>query len=112
MAESSSHAEPATATGPRPLSVLLYSDDFTTRDAVRAGVGRRPTRDLEVTSWHECATPPAVIEAVANERFDLLILDGEAAPATRPDRPVCRHRAGSRLCPGPRAGAGRPLIPA
>lgn len=81
MAESSSHAEPATATGPRPLSVLLYSDDFTTRDAVRAGVGRRPTRDLEVTSWHECATPQAVIEAVANERFDLLILDGEAVPA-------------------------------
>ncbi len=26
------------------VSVLLYSDDFTTRDAVRAAVGRRPAR--------------------------------------------------------------------
>lgn len=74
------HSETGTAAGPRALSVLLYSDDYTTRDAVRAGLGRRPSRDLEITSWHECATAAAVIEAVDNERFDVLILDGEAAP--------------------------------
>lgn len=62
------------------VRVLLYSDDITTRDAVRLGVGRRPARDVEIESWHECATAPAVIEAVDAGRFDVLILDGEATP--------------------------------
>jgi DNA-binding response OmpR family regulator len=61
------------------VSVLLYSDDFTTRDAVRAAVGRRPAKDVEVVRWHECATGPAVISAVEAGGFDILILDGEAA---------------------------------
>jgi DNA-binding response OmpR family regulator len=64
----------------RQISVLLYSDDITTRDAVRVNVGRRPARDVEVTQWRECATAPAVIEAVENGQFDVLVLDGEAAP--------------------------------
>jgi DNA-binding response OmpR family regulator len=64
----------------RQISVLLYSDDITTRDAVRVNVGRRPARDVEVTSWRECATAPAVIEAVENGSFDVLVLDGEATP--------------------------------
>ena len=62
------------------LSVLLYSDDIATREAVRAAVGRRPARDVEVTTWRECATAAAVIEAVETGDFDLLVLDGEAAP--------------------------------
>jgi CheY-like chemotaxis protein len=62
------------------ISVLLYSDDVTTRDAVRAAVGRRPARDVEVSSWRECATAPAVIESVEQGTFDVLVLDGEAAP--------------------------------
>ncbi len=62
------------------ISVLLYSDDVATRDAVRVAVGRRPARDVEVRSWRECATAPAVIEAVESGAFDLLVLDGEAAP--------------------------------
>jgi DNA-binding response OmpR family regulator len=35
---------------------------------------------VEVTSWRECATAPAVIEAAESGAFDLLVLDGEAAP--------------------------------
>jgi DNA-binding response OmpR family regulator len=62
------------------LSVLLYSDDAATRDSVRLAVGRRPARDVEVTSWRECATGDAVIEAVDTGDFGLLILDGEATP--------------------------------
>jgi DNA-binding response OmpR family regulator len=62
------------------ISVLLYSDDHTTRDAVRVSVGRRPARDVEVVSWRECATAAAVIEAVEAGSFDLIVLDGEAAP--------------------------------
>lgn len=71
---------PDTASSARRIDILLYSDDVTTRDAVRLGVGRRPARDVEVASWRECATHPAVIEAVENGDFDLLILDGEATP--------------------------------
>ena len=77
-ASASSTAAPGTA--PHGISVLLYSDDVTVRDAVRVGVGRRPARDVEVTSWRECATPAAVVEAVDNNRFDVLVLDGEAVP--------------------------------
>ena len=77
-ASASSTAAPGTA--PHGISVLLYSDDVTVRDAVRVGVGRRPARDIEVTAWRECATPAAVIEAVDNNRYDVLVLDGEATP--------------------------------
>lgn len=72
--------DPAGSASSHRISVLLYSDDITTRDAVRVNVGRRPARDVEVTSWRECATAPAVIEAVESSKFDVLILDGEAAP--------------------------------
>ena len=75
----SSAASPA-GSQTRQISVLLYSDDRTTRDAVRVTVGRRPARDVEVVSWRECATAAAVIEAVETTRFDVLVLDGEAAP--------------------------------
>ena len=64
----------------RSVDVVLYSDDITTRDAVRVGVGRRPARDVEVASWRECATAPAVLEAVESGAFDLVVLDGEANP--------------------------------
>jgi DNA-binding response OmpR family regulator len=77
---SSSDAHGTTAGAPQGARILLYSDDLTVRDAVRAAVGRRPARDVTVGSWRECATAPGVIEAVEADHFDLLILDGEAAP--------------------------------
>lgn len=75
-------ASPAVADGAaaREITVLLYSDDRSVRDAVRVAVGRRPAPDVTVVGWRECATAAAVIEAVEGGRFDLLILDGEAAP--------------------------------
>jgi DNA-binding response OmpR family regulator len=83
-ATSDTSTEVSAGAAPTPavhrISVLLYSDDRTTRDAVRVNVGRRPARDVEVESWRECATAPAVIEAVENSPFDVLILDGEATP--------------------------------
>ncbi len=75
-----SFGDPAASGAGRRLSVLLYSDDIATRDAVRIAVGRRPARDVEVTTWLECATAAAVIEAVETGEFDVLVLDGEAAP--------------------------------
>lgn len=77
MAPHSDQTSPAAA---HQLSVLLYSDDIATRDAVRVAVGRRPARDVEVSNWLECATAAAVIEAVETESFDVLVLDGEATP--------------------------------
>ena len=64
----------------RVLSVLLYSNDATTRAAVRTAVGVRPAADLPEVSWTECATAPAVIEAVDDDGPDVLVLDGEATP--------------------------------
>lgn len=82
---SASHDTPSelatsTASGARRLRILLYSDDRSTRDAVRVAVGRRPARDVEVESWLECATPAATQEAMRTGSFDLVILDGESAP--------------------------------
>lgn len=75
-----SSTTPASTTSDlRQVSVLLYSDDITTRDAVRAAAGRRPARDVEITNWLECATAPAVIEALDAGGFDVVVLDGEAA---------------------------------
>lgn len=64
----------------RSVSVLLFSDDVATRDAVRVGVGRRPAKDVQIREWRECATAPAVVEAVESGAFDLVILDGETSP--------------------------------
>jgi len=66
---------------PRPVSVLVYSDDVNTRAAVRLAIGRRPAPDLPEVRWTECATPHAVIAAADRGGLDLLILDGEAVPA-------------------------------
>ena len=72
---------PASSTdGIHRVSVLLYSDDVTTRDAVRAAAGRRPARDVEIVAWRECATAEAVVEAMDAGGFDLVVLDGEASP--------------------------------
>ena len=63
------------------LSLLLYSDDVDTRAAVRLAIGRRLSADLPEVEWTECATAAAVISAVDGGGHDVLILDGEAAPA-------------------------------
>ena len=66
--------------GVHRVSVLLYSDDITTRDAVRAAAGRRPARDVEIVTWRECATAEAVVEAMDAGGHDVVVLDGEAVP--------------------------------
>jgi DNA-binding response OmpR family regulator len=73
-------AQASSTDGVHRVSVLLYSDDITVRDAVRAAAGRRPARDVEVASWHECATADAVIEAMDAGGHDVVVLDGEATP--------------------------------
>ena len=61
------------------VSVLLYSDDVTTREQVLAGVGRRASIDTPRIRWHEAATPAAVVDYVTHRDYDLVVLDGESA---------------------------------
>jgi DNA-binding response OmpR family regulator len=63
------------------LKVLVYSDDRTVREQVLAALGKRPAADLPSLVYVEVATPPMVITQADKGKFDLLILDGEAAPA-------------------------------
>jgi CheY-like chemotaxis protein len=65
----------------RPLMVLVYSDDRTTRESVRLALGKRPAADLPELEYIECATQPAVIKRMDKGGIDLVILDGEAVPS-------------------------------
>jgi DNA-binding response OmpR family regulator len=61
-------------------TVLLYSDDPAVRDKIRMAVGPRPAADLAIefvdaTTWEDCR------RLLDEYEIDLMILDGEAAPA-------------------------------
>ena len=62
------------------LTVLVYSDDRTAREAVLRALGRRPAPELPALRYIECATMPAVLKAMDAGGVDLAILDGEAVP--------------------------------
>jgi DNA-binding response OmpR family regulator len=66
---------------PAVMTVLVYSDDVTTRERVRLAVGAQPVADLPKIDYVECATHKAVIKAVDAGGIDVLILDGEAVPS-------------------------------
>ncbi|GHJ28984.1 MULTISPECIES: hypothetical protein [Streptomyces] len=66
----------------RPTAtVLVYSDDASTREQVRLAAGRRPAADLPPVEFLECATLPAVLTALEEGGVDVCVLDGEAVPA-------------------------------
>ena len=65
---------------PDKYTVLLYSDDLAVRDRIRMAIGVRPAADLAVefadaSTWEECRILLDTYE------IDLMVLDGEAAPA-------------------------------
>jgi DNA-binding response OmpR family regulator len=66
---------------PRPLRILLYSDNRQTREAVRLALGKRVHPDLPELGYLDVATAPMVVKQLDAGGFDLAILDGEAAPA-------------------------------
>ncbi|NTV40077.1 MAG: response regulator transcription factor [Demequinaceae bacterium] len=62
---------------PRPIRILLYSDDSNTREKVRMAVGPRSAgRPIQ---WVETATHEGTVMQADTESFDLMVLDGEAA---------------------------------
>ena len=65
---------------PDLYTVLLYSDDKAVRDKIRLAIGVRPAADLRVeftdaATWEECRI------LLDTYQIDLMVLDGEAAPA-------------------------------
>ncbi len=62
-------------------TVLVYSDDSSTREQVRLAGGRRPAADVPPVEYLECATLPAVLRTLEEHRVDVCVLDGETAPA-------------------------------
>ncbi len=66
---------------PSPLRVMVYSDNADTRQQIMLALGRRPSRELPEVEYVEVATEPVVIRTADAGDLDLLILDGEAAPA-------------------------------
>ncbi len=64
----------------RSYTVLLYSDDPQVRERMRLAIGTHPARDLTVR-FVETATYAETVRTIDDADVDLLVLDGEAAPA-------------------------------
>ncbi|MDO5533632.1 MAG: response regulator [Propionibacteriaceae bacterium] len=62
-------------------TVLIYSDDRSTRDQVRLALGRRVAADLPEIETVECATHQAVTKTLDQGGIDLVVMDGESTPA-------------------------------
>ncbi len=67
--------------GDKTVTVLLYSDDRQVRESLKLALGRRVAADLPEVVIIETATHAAVDGAIRQGGVDLVILDGEAAPA-------------------------------
>lgn len=65
----------------RTHTVLVYSDDAKTRDAVMLAVGTRPAADLGTVAFVECTARKALLQVVDAGGIDVIVLDGEARPA-------------------------------
>ena len=62
-------------------NIVIYSDDSSTRAAIKNALGNRLAPDLADNAIHEFATAPALRAYVdSNAAIDLFILDGESAP--------------------------------
>jgi DNA-binding NarL/FixJ family response regulator len=61
-------------------TVLLYSDDPVVRERMRLAIGTRPRADLAI-EFVEASTYDECVKLVDDYEIDLMVLDGEAAPA-------------------------------
>jgi DNA-binding response OmpR family regulator len=61
--------------------ILVYSDDSNVREEIILALGLKPVAGLGKTQYLQVATEPVVQQHLRSGNFDLVILDGEAAPA-------------------------------
>ena len=61
-------------------TVLLYSNDAAVRDRIRLAIGPRPAADLRI-EFVDTATWEEFRRLLDEYEIDLMVLDGEAAPA-------------------------------
>jgi DNA-binding response OmpR family regulator len=61
-------------------TVLLYSDDPVVRERMRMAIGSKPRADLAV-EFVEASKYAECISLIDTYEIDLVVLDGEAAPA-------------------------------
>ena len=66
--------------GVQPIHILVYSSNARTREQVRLALGKRVHPELPELTYTDVATGPMVIQLMDRGGFDLVILDGEAAP--------------------------------
>ena len=59
------------------INVMIYSNDRTRREAIKAAVGRRPGVGAPTITWFEAATEFGVFDLIEKENFAFVILDGE-----------------------------------
>jgi DNA-binding response OmpR family regulator len=74
-------AHPSGATPATTMRVLIYSDNANTRQEVVSALGRRPSPELPQIETVEVATEPALIRRIDAGGLDVIVLDGESAPA-------------------------------
>ena len=80
MSHDESHSAGNHSTG-KPLHIVVYSGDSTTRSHVVASLGRQLASDLAEHRIVEIATGPAIRQYVDSKKpVDLYILDGETHP--------------------------------
>ncbi len=73
-------APPSASPRPSTSTVLLYSDDPQVRERMRLAIGARPAADLLV-QFVETSSYAETVRLLDETDVDLLVLDGEAAPA-------------------------------
>ena len=61
--------------------VLVYSHRPEIREQIKLAVGRRPAPDLDRIEFLDCSTIGQVLQSVAANEADVVILDGEAQPS-------------------------------
>lgn len=94
-----SEETPALPAGEEPLTILVYSDDPSTRRQMILAVGPRPAKDLPRVEFQEVATEPVVHRTISAGGIDLAILDGEAWPAG--GMGICRQLKDEQVDPPP-----------
>ncbi|NUT35876.1 MAG: hypothetical protein HOV79_22705 [Hamadaea sp.] len=64
----------------RQHTVLLYSDDPAVRESMRMAIGVRPSPDISI-EFVDASTYAECVKLIDDYEIDLVVLDGEAAPA-------------------------------